>query len=60
MMAEQTKKCPKCAELVLADAKVCKHCSHKFGVSVGRILAYVIVTLCIVFIFYACLSTQIF
>lgn len=24
------KKCPRCAELVQADALVCKHCSHEF------------------------------
>lgn len=26
----QMKKCPMCAELVQPDAKVCKHCGHKF------------------------------
>lgn len=24
------KKCPRCAEAVLPDAKVCKHCGHEF------------------------------
>ena len=26
-----TKKCPDCAETVLADAKVCKHCGYRFA-----------------------------
>jgi ribosomal protein S27AE len=26
----QTKKCPDCAETILADAKVCKHCGYRF------------------------------
>jgi Uncharacterised protein family UPF0547 len=26
----QTKKCPDCAEAILADAKVCKHCGYRF------------------------------
>jgi rRNA maturation endonuclease Nob1 len=25
-----TKKCPDCAETILADAKVCKHCGYRF------------------------------
>ena len=25
------KRCPECAEVVLADARVCKHCRHRFG-----------------------------
>ena len=25
------KKCPRCAEAVLPDAQVCKHCGHEFG-----------------------------
>ncbi len=25
-----TRKCPECAEKVLIDAKVCKHCGHRF------------------------------
>ncbi len=24
------KKCPDCAELILAEARVCKHCSYRF------------------------------
>ena len=24
------KKCPMCAELVMSEAKICKHCSHEF------------------------------
>lgn len=24
------KKCPDCAEVILAEARVCKHCGHKF------------------------------
>jgi predicted RNA-binding Zn-ribbon protein involved in translation (DUF1610 family) len=28
---KQTKKCPDCAETVLADAKVCKHCNYRFA-----------------------------
>jgi predicted RNA-binding Zn-ribbon protein involved in translation (DUF1610 family) len=27
----ENKKCPDCAETVLRDAKVCKHCSHRFA-----------------------------
>jgi hypothetical protein len=27
----RTKKCPDCAETVLADAKVCKHCGYRFA-----------------------------
>ena len=27
----QTKKCPDCAETILADAKVCKHCGYRFA-----------------------------
>jgi hypothetical protein len=26
-----TKKCPDCAETVLADARVCKHCGYRFA-----------------------------
>lgn len=29
----QTKKCPDCAETILADAKVCKHCGYRFAAS---------------------------
>lgn len=28
--AESMKKCPECAESVLKDAKVCKHCGNRF------------------------------
>lgn len=28
--AEQFKRCPDCAETVLADARVCKHCHYRF------------------------------
>jgi len=27
----KTKKCPDCAETILADAKVCKHCGYRFA-----------------------------
>jgi hypothetical protein len=27
---EPTKKCPDCAETVLAEARVCKHCGYRF------------------------------
>jgi hypothetical protein len=27
----ETKRCPDCAETVLADARVCKHCSYRFA-----------------------------
>jgi len=27
----RSKKCPDCAELVRADARVCKHCGHRFA-----------------------------
>ena len=26
-----TKKCPDCAETILTDAKVCKHCGYRFS-----------------------------
>jgi hypothetical protein len=29
----QTKKCPDCAEAILADAKVCKHCGYRFALA---------------------------
>lgn len=29
----RTKKCPDCAETILADAKVCKHCGYRFAAS---------------------------
>jgi hypothetical protein len=31
-----TKKCPDCAETVLADAKVCKHCTYRFVPATGE------------------------
>jgi ribosomal protein S27E len=31
--AKTTKKCPDCAETILADAKVCKHCGYRFAPS---------------------------
>jgi hypothetical protein len=27
-----TKKCPRCAELIKYEARICKHCGHEFGV----------------------------
>ena len=30
---ESMKKCPQCAEKIMPDAKVCKHCGYKFEVS---------------------------
>jgi ribosomal protein S27E len=30
---DATKKCPDCAETVLSDARVCKHCGYRFGPS---------------------------
>jgi hypothetical protein len=35
LYARSTKQCPECAERVLEDANVCKHCGHRFGTS-GR------------------------
>jgi uncharacterized protein UPF0547 len=32
----KTKKCPDCAETVLADANVCKHCGYRFASSWRR------------------------
>jgi hypothetical protein len=29
--AEPTKRCPDCAETILEDARVCKHCGYRFG-----------------------------
>ncbi|MFV8315324.1 DUF2510 domain-containing protein [Mycobacterium sp. 23] len=29
--AERTKKCPDCAETILAAAKVCKHCGYRYA-----------------------------
>jgi len=31
--AKTTKKCPDCAETILADAHVCKHCGYRFAPS---------------------------
>jgi hypothetical protein len=31
--AKTTKKCPDCAETILADARVCKHCGYRFAPS---------------------------
>jgi hypothetical protein len=28
----ETKRCPDCAETVLAEATVCKHCGHRFDI----------------------------
>lgn len=36
-MAISEVKCPRCAEMVKADAKVCKHCGHEF--SAGELAA---------------------
>lgn len=30
--AGESKKCPRCAELVKTDAKVCKHCGNEFQI----------------------------
>lgn len=32
----KTKKCPDCAEMVLADAKVCKHCGYRFATTMTK------------------------
>lgn len=29
--SDNTKKCPRCAELIRLEAKVCKHCNHHFS-----------------------------
>jgi Uncharacterised protein family UPF0547 len=34
--ARRTKQCPDCAETVLADARVCKHCGYQFGNGTAR------------------------
>ena len=33
------KKCPMCAETIKSEAKLCKHCGHKFSEEEGNILA---------------------
>jgi hypothetical protein len=33
--AVTTKKCPDCAETILIDAKVCKHCGYRFARATG-------------------------
>jgi hypothetical protein len=33
--AEPTKRCPDCAEIVLEDARVCKHCGYRFGPAIS-------------------------
>jgi hypothetical protein len=30
-VSSETKKCPKCAEMVKKEAAVCKHCQHTFS-----------------------------
>jgi hypothetical protein len=35
--ARRTKRCPDCAETVLADARVCKHCGHHFDSEAARV-----------------------
>ncbi|MDY0002808.1 MAG: zinc ribbon domain-containing protein [Polyangia bacterium] len=43
-MSEQEQQkayCPKCKEIIMADAVVCKHCGEKFGGGIGRALASV-------------------
>jgi tRNA(Ile2) C34 agmatinyltransferase TiaS len=52
-------RCPRCQERVQSNAKLCPFCGHRFGASgkarrVGRILAYLLVTLLVVFIVYGC------
>ncbi|AGH48770.1 hypothetical protein G432_05215 [Sphingomonas sp. MM-1] len=31
LASKQAKRCPDCAEIVQYQAKVCKHCSHRFA-----------------------------
>jgi hypothetical protein len=39
------KKCPDCAELILAEARVCKHCGRTFGFKIDPVRLLVILIL---------------
>ncbi|WP_442930081.1 zinc ribbon domain-containing protein [Mycolicibacterium sp. BiH015] len=39
-LPERRRKCPECAELILVDAKVCKHCGYRLSSAVPVIESY--------------------
>ena len=39
------KRCPDCREVIDRQAKVCPHCRHRFGISLGQVVGAVFVLL---------------